>query len=142
MKAEIISIGTEILLGEITDTNAAYIASRLPFLGIDLYWISQVGDNKTRIIEILERAWSRSDIVFISGGLGPTADDVTRESIAEMLGEEMKIDAGLEKTLRDRFGRYVLCQWLLAVLSHQQCRGRPDLYSTLSITRGDRLLYQ
>ncbi len=106
MKAEIISIGTEILLGEITDTNAAYIASRLPFLGIDLYWISQVGDNKTRIIEILQRAWNRSDIIFITGGLGPTADDVTRESIAEMLGEEMKIDPDLEKTLRNRFGRY------------------------------------
>ena len=106
MKAEIISIGTEILLGEITDTNAAYIASRLPFLGIDLYWISQVGDNKIRIIEILKRAWNRSDIIFITGGLGPTADDVTRESIAEMLGEEMKIDPDLEKTLRSRFGRY------------------------------------
>ena len=106
MKAEIISIGTEILLGEITDTNAAYIASWLPFLGIDLFWISQVGDNKARIIEILERAWNRSDIIFITGGLGPTADDVTRESIAEMLGEEMKIDPDLEKTLRDRFGRY------------------------------------
>jgi len=106
LKAEIVSIGTEILLGEITDTNAAYIAGRLPFLGIDLYWISQVGDNKARIIEILQRAWNRSDIIFITGGLGPTADDVTRESIAEMLGEEMKIDPGLEKTLRDRFGRY------------------------------------
>jgi nicotinamide-nucleotide amidase len=106
LKAEIISIGTEILLGEITDTNAAYIASRLPFLGIDLYWISQVGDNKARIIEILQRAWNRSDIIFITGGLGPTADDVTRESIAEMLGEEMKIDSDLEKTLRNRFGRY------------------------------------
>jgi len=106
MNAEIISIGTEILLGEITDTNAQYIASRLPFLGIDLYWVSQVGDNKTRIIEVLKRAWNRSDIIFITGGLGPTADDVTRESIAEMLGEEMKIDMNLEKTLRERFGRY------------------------------------
>ncbi|UCC16091.1 MAG: CinA family nicotinamide mononucleotide deamidase-related protein [Dehalococcoidales bacterium] len=106
MKAEIVSIGTEILLGEITDTNAAYIASRLPFLGIDLYWVSQVGDNKARIIELLQRAWNRSDIIFITGGLGPTADDVTRESIAEMLSEEMKIDPDLEKTLRDRFGRY------------------------------------
>ncbi len=106
MKAEIISIGTEILLGEITDTNAAYIAGKLPFLGIDLYWVSQVGDNKARIIEVLQRAWNRSDIIFITGGLGPTADDVTRESIAEMLGEEMKTDPDLEKTLRGRFGRY------------------------------------
>jgi nicotinamide-nucleotide amidase len=106
LKAEIISIGTEILLGEITDTNAQYIASRLPMLGIDLYWISQVGDNKARIIEVLERAWQRSDIIFITGGLGPTADDVTRESVAEMLGEKMEIDPSLENTLRERFGRY------------------------------------
>ena len=55
MNAEIISIGTEILLGEIADTNAQYIASRLPLLGIDLYWISQVGDNKARIIEEAQR---------------------------------------------------------------------------------------
>ncbi|MBN2240894.1 MAG: CinA family nicotinamide mononucleotide deamidase-related protein [Dehalococcoidales bacterium] len=106
MKAEIISIGTEILLGEITDTNAQYMASRLPFLGIDLYWISQVGDNRARIIEILNRAWNRSDIIFITGGLGPTADDVTRESIAEMLGEEMQLDPELEKHLRTRFSRF------------------------------------
>jgi nicotinamide-nucleotide amidase len=106
LNAEIISIGTEILLGEIADTNAQYIASRLPLLGIDLYWISQVGDNKARIIEVLRRAWNRSDIIFITGGLGPTADDVTRESIAEMLGETMELDPELEKTLRERFGRY------------------------------------
>ncbi len=106
LKAEIMSIGTEILLGEITDTNAQYIASRLPMMGIDLYWISQVGDNKARIIEVLKRAWERSDIIFVSGGLGPTADDVTRESIAEMLGEKMEIDPSLEKVLRGRFGRY------------------------------------
>ena len=83
MKAEIISIGTEILLGEITDTNAPYIASRLPLLGIDLYWISQVGDNKERLIEALNRAWQRSDIILLTGGLGPTPDDVTREAVAE-----------------------------------------------------------
>ncbi len=106
MKAEIISVGTEILLGEITDTNAQYIASRLPLLGIDLYWISQVGDNKARIIEVLKRAWERSDIIFITGGLGPTADDVTRESVSEMMGEAMEIDPSLEKALRERFGRF------------------------------------
>lgn len=106
MKAEIVSIGTEILLGEIADTNAQYMAGRLPFLGIDLYWISQVGDNSARIIEVLKRAWNRSDIIFITGGLGPTADDVTRESIAEMLGEGMTLDIDLEQTLRQRFSRF------------------------------------
>ena len=95
MKAEIISIGTELLLGEITDTNAAYLAAQLPLLGIDLYWISQVGDNQKRLVEVLERAWQRSDLILTTGGLGPTEDDLTRETIAEMMGEELRIDPAL-----------------------------------------------
>ena len=85
MKAEIISIGTELLLGEITDTNASYLASQLPLLGIDLLWVTQVGDNLERLRECLEQAWGRSDIVLATGGLGPTEDDITREAIAAML---------------------------------------------------------
>lgn len=104
MKAEIISIGTELLLGEITDTNASYLASRLPLLGIDLYWVSQVGDNQSRMLEVLRRAWQRSDLILTSGGLGPTDDDLTRETIAEMLGEHLEIDSSLENGLRERFG--------------------------------------
>ncbi|MFC1940841.1 competence/damage-inducible protein A [Chloroflexota bacterium] len=103
MKAEIISIGTELLLGEITDTDASYLASQLPPLGIDLYWISQVGDNKSRLIGVLKRAWQRSSLILTSGGLGPTDDDLTREAIAGMLGEEMKVESSLEKRLRERF---------------------------------------
>ena len=105
MKAEIISIGTELLLGEITDTNASYLAGQLPFLGIDLYWISQVGDNQTRLVEVLKRAWLRSDLILITGGLGPTEDDLTREAIAEMLGEELRIDPLFEREIRERFTR-------------------------------------
>ncbi|GAI57145.1 unnamed protein product, partial [marine sediment metagenome] len=105
VKAEIISIGTELLLGEITDTNASYLAGQLPFLGIDLYWISQVGDNQARLVEILKRAWLRSDLILITGGLGPTEDDLTREAIAEMLGEELRIDPLFEREIRERFTR-------------------------------------
>ncbi len=105
MKAEIVSIGTEILLGEIIDTNASYLAAELPRMGIDLHWISQVGDNRVRIVEVLKRAWQRSDIILITGGLGPTDDDVTRESIAEMFGEKMEIVLSLESALRARFGQ-------------------------------------
>ena len=104
MKAEIISIGTEILLGEITDTNASFLASQLPALGIELHWVSQVGDNQPRMVEVLKRAWQRSDLILTTGGLGPTGDDLTREAIAELLGEKMEIDLSLEKALRDRFG--------------------------------------
>jgi len=103
MKAEIISIGTELLLGQITDTNAPYLASELPLLGIDLYWITQVGDNRNRLVEALKRAYDRSDIVITTGGLGPTEDDVTREAIAELLGEEMRVDPELEQLLRGMF---------------------------------------
>ena len=105
MKAEIISVGTELLLGEITDTNAAYLAGQLPLLGIDLYWISQVGDNQGRLVEVLKRAWQRSDLILTTGGLGPTEDDLTREAIAEMLGEELWIDPLLEREIRELFAR-------------------------------------
>ena len=106
MKAEIISIGDELLVGETTDTNAAFIANQLPLLGIDLYWVSQVGDNQPRIVEVLRRAWQRSDIILTSGGLGPTGDDLTREAIAEMLGEKLEIAPELEHDLRERFSRW------------------------------------
>ena len=105
MKTEIISIGTELLLGEITDTNSSYIASQLPLLGIDLYWITVVGDNPTRLRECLERALSRSDVVLTTGGLGPTQGDITRETIAAMLNEELRVDPALERNLREFFTR-------------------------------------
>ena len=105
MRAEIISIGTELLLGETTDTNASYLASQLCLLGIDLYWISQVGDDRTRLIEVLKCAWQRSELILTSGGLGPTGDDLTRETIAEMLGEKSEIEPSLESGLRKRFAQ-------------------------------------
>ncbi len=105
MKAEIISVGTEILLGEITDTNAPYLASELPLLGIDLYWITQVGDNRGRLLDALKRAYGRSDLVILTGGLGPTEDDVTREAIAELVGEEMSVDPEAEAWLRGLFDK-------------------------------------
>jgi competence/damage-inducible protein CinA-like protein len=103
MRAEIISCGTELLLGHITDTNATYLAQSLASLGIDLYFVSQVGDNQGRIVETLRRAWERSDLVIMTGGLGPTEDDLARESISAMLGETMQVDPVLEAELRGFF---------------------------------------
>ena len=91
MKAEIISIGTELMMGELTDTNAAFIASRLPALGIDLQRVTQVGDDLAMLAETLSKGLTHSDIIFTSGGLGPTQDDLTREAIAKALGEEMTV---------------------------------------------------
>ena len=103
MRAEIISCGTELLLGHITDTNATFLAQSLPTLGIDLYFVSQVGDNLGRIVETLQRAWQRSDFIIMTGGLGPTEDDLGREAISALLGETMQVDPDLEATLRARF---------------------------------------
>jgi nicotinamide-nucleotide amidase len=103
MKAEIISIGTEILLGELLDTNANYLAARLPALGIDLYWTTQVGDNLDRLTEAFRRAWGRSDLTLATGGLGPTEDDVTREAIATALDEPLSVQPELEAQLRAFF---------------------------------------
>lgn len=103
MKAEIVSVGTEILIGDTLDTNSHYIAGRLPLLGIDLWWVSQVGDDQARLLEVLQHAWGRSDLIIVNGGLGPTADDITRETIARLFSETMYLDEGLKQWLEDLF---------------------------------------
>ncbi|HZS79579.1 MAG TPA: competence/damage-inducible protein A [Ktedonobacteraceae bacterium] len=103
MRAEILSCGTELLLGHITDTNATYLAQSLAAQGIDLYFVSQVGDNQGRIVETLRRAWERSELIIMTGGLGPTEDDLARESISALLGETMQVDRKLEADLRAMF---------------------------------------
>ena len=103
MRAEIVSIGTELMLGTITDTNASYLAQRLALLGIDCHYVSQVGDNLARLVDTLRRASERSDLVITTGGLGPTQDDLTREAISAMLGEPMEVDPVLEAELRSFF---------------------------------------
>ncbi|HET9978927.1 MAG TPA: CinA family nicotinamide mononucleotide deamidase-related protein, partial [Ktedonobacterales bacterium] len=100
MRAEILSIGTELLLGHITDTNASWLAQQLGPLGIDLFYVSTVGDNQERLTATLAQARERSDLVVMTGGLGPTEDDLTREAIAAVLHETPVVDAQLEASLR------------------------------------------
>ena len=97
--AEIISVGTELLLGEIVDTNATFLSTRLRDLGIAVYRKSTVGDNLERLTETIRNALSRSDIAILGGGLGPTDDDMTREAIAAYVGEEPYVDEQLFKDL-------------------------------------------
>ena len=104
-RAEIISVGNELLRGEITDTNAGFLASQLPLLGIELNRMTTAGDDIRQLRETLERAQEKADIVLVTGGLGPTADDLTREAIAAVTGEEPTVDAALENNLRQLFGR-------------------------------------
>ena len=101
MKAEIMGIGTELLMGELTDTNSSWIASRLPPLGIQLQWVSIIGDDLSNLTEAIKRGMQRSDIIFTTGGLGPTQDDLTREAVAAALGEtptvQQEVVDGLER---------------------------------------------
>lgn len=92
MIAETIFVGTELLLGNIVNTNAAYLATELSGLGIDTYYQTVVGDNADRLRGVIEQALSRADIVILSGGLGPTQDDITKEIAAEVFGQELKLD--------------------------------------------------
>lgn len=105
-QAEIISIGTELLMGETIDTNAKYLAAELALIGIEAGRATTVGDDKDRLTAVFREALARTDIVLASGGLGPTDDDLTRECLAEVLGEAMTVDPSLEKQLRDFFSRF------------------------------------
>ena len=104
MQAEIVVIGTELLLGQIIDTNAAYLAQQLSSIGVNLYYKSTVGDNKGRIVEVLKLASGRSDIVITTGGIGPTLDDMTRESVAEVLGVPLELQPHLLAQIKAMMG--------------------------------------
>ncbi|MDA1219358.1 MAG: competence/damage-inducible protein A [Chloroflexi bacterium] len=106
MKAEIFSIGTELLMGELTDTNGSWISAQLPALGIQMQWLSIIGDDLNMLAEAFQRGLQRSDIIFTTGGLGPTQDDLTREAVAKALGEtpvvQQEVVDNLEKYFQGR----------------------------------------
>lgn len=105
MRAEVVAIGTELLLGQIVDTNSALIAERLASAGIDCHFQTRVGDNIERIVEALSLALSRSDAVVVCGGLGPTDDDITREAIAKVMGVELARDEEVLAVIEELFAR-------------------------------------
>ena len=103
MHAEIVMTGSELLLGEIVDTNASMIARMLRNIGLDLYYKTTVGDNETRITQVLNIALDRSPVVITSGGLGPTVDDVTRQAVANATGRRLVYSTELEAQIAARF---------------------------------------
>lgn len=103
MHAEIVMIGTELLLGEIVDTNANLLAKKLRDIGLDLYYKTTVGDNETRITDVLNHALDRSDAIITSGGLGPTVDDITRQAVANATGRKLVYSTDLEAQIAARF---------------------------------------
>lgn len=105
LTAKIISVGTELLLGDIVDTNSAYISSGLAEIGINLFYRETVGDNHDRLVGVLKSSIENSDIVITSGGLGATADDITKEAVAEAMGLELVLDEHTLSRIEDFFTR-------------------------------------
>ena len=103
MRAEILGVGTEILLGQIANDNARYISERLAEVGVDVLYHTAVGDNLDRIAGVFREALDRADVVIVTGGLGPTQDDITREGLAEALGIRLVREPAIEAFLRERF---------------------------------------
>ena len=105
MKAEIFAIGTELLMGELTDTNSAWLAARLPALGVDLQGVSILGDDLAMLTEGLTRALQRADLVLTTGGLGPTQDDITRDAVGRVLQLPLDVNEAVVDRIRERFAR-------------------------------------
>lgn len=103
MIAEVVSVGTELLMGQIVDSNASYISSQLPIIGWKVLYRQTVGDNLERLTETLKLALSRADVVITIGGLGPTMDDLTREGVAAALQEPLIFDRDLQQELQQKF---------------------------------------
>src|SRR4051812_5784314 len=101
MRAHILSIGRELILGHITDTNATFLSQELVVLGIELLHVVQINDDRSSISETIRQALESSELVICTGGIGPTGDDLTREAIADVAGENPEVDAtllsGIEK---------------------------------------------
>lgn len=105
MNAEIIAVGTEILLGQIVNTNASYLSTKLAQLGIDVFYHTVVGDNEKRLLDAIKIAEQRSDILIFSGGLGPTKDDMTKQKLAQHLGVDLVMDEETSQNVTDYFAR-------------------------------------
>ena len=105
MKAEIIAVGTEILTGQILNTNAQFLSEKLAEIGVDVYIQTAVGDNEARLLSVLEIARERSGLVILTGGLGPTEDDLTKQTVAKFLGKNLVFDAQAQAKLDDFFAQ-------------------------------------
>ena len=104
MNCEILAVGTELLMGEIVNSDAQMISRGLNEHGFNVYWHTVVGDNPARLREALETAKRRADILITTGGLGPTADDLTKETVAEVFGRPLRMDQAQLVRLKERMG--------------------------------------
>lgn len=151
MRVEVVAIGTELLLGQIVDTNSSWIGEQLALAGLDSFYQTKVGDNAGRIEEVLSQALSRSDAVICCGGLGPTQDDISREVIAKVMGVDLVADDVIADRIRAMFesrGREMpennLRQAMVPVGAtpiSQQPGTAPGLVCPLSIAGTDKVIY-
>ncbi|MEY8352043.1 competence/damage-inducible protein A [Lachnospiraceae bacterium 54-53] len=123
MVAELISVGTELLLGNIVNTNTQYLAEKCALLGLSMYHQVTVGDNKERLAQVFETALKRSDVVILTGGLGPTEDDLTKEVCAEVMGFSLEEDAHTKERIKDYFKNSIYKEipdnnWKQALVPH------------------------
>lgn len=107
MQAEIITIGDEILIGQIVDTNSAYISKELNKIGVSVYQITSIQDDKQQILDTLKAANSRSQVVIITGGLGPTKDDITKHTLCEYFGDTLEKDKEVLAHIEELFAKYI-----------------------------------
>ncbi len=107
MRAEILTIGDEILIGQIVDTNSAFLASELTKIGVSVFQISSVQDDREHIIQALKEAESRAELIIMTGGLGPTKDDITKHTLCEYVGDELKQDDSVLEHIEELFRKYI-----------------------------------
>jgi nicotinamide-nucleotide amidase len=147
VRCEVLAIGTELLLGQVVDTNSAWIGEQLAAAGIDCHFQAKVGDNQPRIVTAIRQALARSDAVICCGGLGPTQDDITREAVAEVLGVPLELDeevAGRIEEMFSRRGRTMALNNLRQAEVPQGAKVIPQVRGTapgLICRLGDRTIY-
>ena len=107
MQCEIITIGDELLIGQVVDTNSAYIAKQLNKIGVSVYQITSVQDDKSHILQAFKDAESRVDIIIITGGLGPTKDDITKKTIAEYFNDTLVRDEAVLENIKILWDKYI-----------------------------------
>ena len=107
ISAEIVTVGTELLLGHLIDTNSAFLGEKLAEIGINVFYKTSVGDNEERLINVLKLAGTRTDVIIITGGLGPTVDDITKNAVVKLLNRKLILSEKVLEQIRGMFSRAV-----------------------------------
>ena len=134
MITELVSVGTEILLGNIVNTNSAYLSEKCALLGLSVYYQDVVGDNEGRMRDVIKTALDRSDVVILTGGLGPTEDDITKEVTADLMGMPLEEDPHsrklIDKYLKE-YGKTILRDVSQRIITNRLWFPKEQLFLTI-----------